>query len=65
MSLKAFHILFITAAVTLMLIFSWWAIDNFSENAHPGYLLAAVISLLIAVGLGIYEYFFIKKTKTF
>ena len=65
MSIKAFHILFITAAAALMLIFSWWAVYNFSQNAHAGYLLTAVGSLAIAAGLGVYEYFFIKKTKTF
>ena len=63
MSIKAFHILFITTAATLMLIFSWWAVYNFSQNAHAGYLLAAAGSLTIAIGLGVYEFFFIKKTK--
>ena len=56
MSLKHFHILFISVAVCLMLLMGMWAVNN----SAPG---AAVGSFLLAVGLVVYEYFFIKKIK--
>ena len=56
MSLKEFHVVFITASVLLSAGFAWWGI----VQSRP---LWAVLSVVAAVGLGMYEVYFMKKTR--
>ena len=65
MSLKAFHVIFITAASALAFGFGIWALKNYfgSEGAATD-LLLAIASFLSGVGLIIYERYFLKKFKS-
>lgn len=64
MSLKAFHLVFITAAVLLALGFGIWLLKGyFSPEGTAGDLIFGLLSLASAVGLIIYERYFLKKTK--
>lgn len=64
MSLKAFHLVFIVAAILLALCFSAWAlVGYFSQQGGTWELVAGIGSLLVAVGLIFYERYFLKKTK--
>jgi len=64
MSLKAFHLVFIVAAILLALGFAAWAlVGYFVQHAAVWELLAGIGSLLAAVGLVFYERYFLKKTK--
>lgn len=63
MSIKEFHILFISVAVICLAFFSGWAFYNYSRNPAANLLLMGIIALLLVISLCIYEYFFIKKTK--
>jgi hypothetical protein len=55
MSLRAFHVLFISAAVLLALGFGYWCLAE-----HP---VAAGASFVVAVALVGYETWFLRKTR--
>jgi len=64
MSLKAFHLIFITAAVLLALGCAAWGLKHyFSAGGGAGDLLLGLGSLVVAVGLVLYERYFLKKLK--
>ena len=64
MSLKAFHLVFIVASIMLALGFGAWALVNyFSPPGGLRFLVAGIASLVIALGLVVYEIYFLKKTK--
>jgi hypothetical protein len=55
MSLRAFHVLFISASVLLALGMAWWCVP-----ARP---VGAAAAVGVAVGLVAYEAWFLRKTK--
>jgi hypothetical protein len=64
MSLKAFHVVFITAASALCCGVGIWALLGYrSPEGSPGDLWMGVGALAVAVGLLVYEGFFIRKLK--
>ena len=64
MSLKTFHIVFISASILLALGIGGWALDNYSApGGTRGDLLAGLGSLAVAVALAVYGVYFLKKLK--
>ncbi len=63
MSLKTFHLVFITAAVLLAFGFSVWLAKNFFSGGGALNLLSALVSFGAGVGLIFYELYFLKKTR--
>jgi len=64
MSLKAFHLLFIIAAILLALGFGVWELKSYWSPDGQGRDLALGLgSLAAAVALVIYERYFVKKLK--
>jgi hypothetical protein len=64
MSLKTFHLIFITAASALAVGFGVWLIRNyFSDEGRIRELIGGLVSFAAAVGLILYERYFLKKTK--
>jgi len=63
MSLKAFHVIFITAASLLAFGFGTWMLRAYQAEGVQSDLIYGVGSLVVGVGLLIYEGFFIKKLK--
>jgi hypothetical protein len=64
MSLKAFHLIFITAAVLLALGCTVWGVKRyFSAGGGAWDLVFGICSLAVAVGLVLYERYFLKKLK--
>ncbi len=63
MSLKTFHILFITCAILSSLAMTWWAVAQLKESGGAEFVMSALTSFALAVGLTVYEINFIKKTK--
>jgi phosphotransferase system glucose/maltose/N-acetylglucosamine-specific IIC component len=55
MSLRAFHVLFISAAILLALGVAWWCLP-----AHTGW---AAVSAAVACALVAYETWFLRKTR--
>ena len=64
MSLKAFHLVFITAASMLCFGFGGWLLREYrSPEGATSDLVWAVLSLTVGVALLVYEGFFLKKLK--
>ncbi len=64
MSLKAFHVLFITAAILLAFAFGAWLIREYrSPEGDTSHLICAVCSIAVGFGLIVYERYVLKKLK--
>jgi len=65
MSLKAFHVVFITAASALAFGFGVWLLREYRapEGGATSDLVWAVASMVVGAGLLVYEGFFLKKLK--
>lgn len=63
MSLKAFHVLFITASIVLATGFGIWAIRDFTRSAEPGSIVAGVLSLIGAAALLWYGRWVLRKLE--
>jgi hypothetical protein len=63
MSLKAFHVIFITAASLLAFGFGVWMLRAYDAEGVKSDLIYGVSSLVVGMGLLIYEGFFLKKLK--
>jgi membrane protein DedA with SNARE-associated domain len=64
MSLKAFHVVFVTSAVLLSLFMCGWFIhEYFTHDQHAMDLLFGILSAAGAVALLIYGRYFLRKLK--
>ena len=63
MSLKAFHIIFVTVSMLLAGGFAIWAIRQYQLTGDTGLLIGAVISGLLFIALGVYGRWFLRKLK--
>ena len=63
MSLKTFHVIFITAASALCFGFGLWMLRDYRAEGGAANLWMGVGSLVCAVGLLVYERYFLKKLK--
>jgi hypothetical protein len=63
MSLKAFHLIFITAASLLAFGFGWWMLRAYADSGMKADQIYGVSSLCVGVALLVYEVIFIKKLK--
>ena len=66
MSLKAFHVIFISAAVVLAVWLGLWAWDQRQASAGSGgggWLALTFGSFAAACGLVVYEVWFLRKTR--
>ena len=63
MSLKAFHIVFVTTAVVLCVGFGIWAIRKYQTHGDTLSVVAGIGSLVGAVVLVLYGRWFLRKLK--
>jgi len=63
MSLKTFHIVFVTVSVLLMLVIAAWNFGNYRDNGTTSDLTWGVVSVVAAVGLLVYGKVFLRKFK--
>lgn len=63
MSLKAFHVLFITLAVLMVLGCGAGALTSYLESGANFYLVAAIGALTGALAMAGWEVWFIRKSK--
>ena len=63
MSLKAFHVIFITAAVLLAFGFGAWMLNVYKDSQAASDFNLGVGSLVVGVALVVYEVYFLRKLK--
>ena len=63
MSLKAFHIVFVTASIMLALFFGIWSLKNYFQGGALSDLWYGAGSLVVCVALIFYERYVLKKLK--
>ena len=63
MSLKAFHLVFVTVSAILGLGFGAWAIADYRRSGSAGSLWSGVGSLVGTVALIVYGRWFLRKLK--
>jgi hypothetical protein len=63
MSLKAFHILFVTVSTLLAVWFTVWSFTHYGAGAGTLYLVSGIGGCLLVIGLPIYGVWFLKKMK--
>ena len=63
MTLKAFHVVFVTASVLLAFGFAVWCFEAVPDPG-TGRLVAGAASVLIGLGLVAYEAWFLKKMRS-
>jgi hypothetical protein len=64
MSLKSFHVVFISASALLAFFFAVWCLAApAGEPLDGGHLAAATVSALVGIGLCFYEAWFLRKMK--
>ena len=63
MSLKAFHIVFVTASILLALLFGIWSLVSYCQEGSLKDLLFGIGSLVVGVALVFYEKYALKKLK--
>ena len=64
-SLKEFHLVFITVSIFLALGFAYWGFAQYNQLGGGVYIGASILSFIAALGLVIYEIRFIRKTKAY
>jgi hypothetical protein len=63
MSLKAFHLVFVTVTTMLSFVVAGWAVMQFLDTRHAGYLAAAAGALACGAAMVYYGKVFLKKFK--
>lgn len=63
MSLKAFHLIFITASSALAFGFGVWLFRSYLAEGQTLHLLASLGSFAVGIALLAYERYFLRKTK--
>ena len=63
MSLKAFHIFFITISVLLCFGFGAWCLESEYAKGQPAYAITGYVSFALGVALVVYEILFLRKFK--
>lgn len=63
MSLKAFHVFFVTIATLMAAGFGLWAIQQYSATGSGADLLMTILALAATISLPVYGVWFLKKLK--
>ena len=63
MSLKNFHILFISVSVVLAIGFGAWSVYTHTQESGTAWLVMGVLSLGVGVALVVYGFWFLQKIK--
>ena len=64
MSLKAFHIVFVTASSLLSFVFAGWALHAHTATAKTSFLVVGLLSAAFGVLLIVYGFWFWRKIRT-
>lgn len=63
MSLKAFHVFFITLSILMLLMVGGWCFNNYRDGGAAGYLGGAGLCVTGCLMLAVYGRYFLRKFK--
>ena len=63
MSLKAFHIVFVTASILLAFGFGVWSLLDYRDHGNTAELVGGLVSVLVGFALIIYAKAILRKLK--
>ena len=63
MSLKSFHIVFVSCVVLLAFFFGVWLLDTYRASGQPGPLIGGIASILAGLGMIWYGRVVLRKLK--
>ena len=63
MSLKVFHLVFITLSTLLAWMFGVWCVWSHTQSPNSGLLMMGMVSFVTGAGLIVYERWFVRKMK--
>ena len=61
MSLKSFHLIFITIVSLFTIFFGYWCYNEWSLYNEIKYIIFSILSIFLCVGLMIYSKWFLKE----
>ena len=63
MNLRWFHALLILLSAALAVLFGVWCLAQYGRGGGAGTVLAAVVAFAAAIGLVVYDSWFLRKTR--
>ena len=64
MNLRVVHAGLILMSAALAVLFGVWCLGQYGRESGVGMLAAAIVSFAVAVGLLVYDSWFLRKTRT-
>ncbi len=64
MNLRLVHAVLILLSAALAVLFGVWCLGQYSRDDQSVNLVAAIASFVVAVGLVVYDSWFLRKTRT-
>jgi hypothetical protein len=64
MNLRWFHAVLILLSAALAVVFGVWCVAQYGRGGGAGSVLAAAAAFAVAIGLVIYDSWFLRKTRT-
>jgi hypothetical protein len=64
MNLRWFHAVLILLSAALAVLFGVWCLGQYGREQGIGSLAAAITAFAVAVGLIVYDSWFLRKTRT-
>jgi hypothetical protein len=63
MNLRWFHALLILLSAALAVVFGVWCVAQYGRGGGTGSVLAAAAAFAVAIGLVLYDSWFLRKTR--
>ena len=63
MNLRLVHATLIFLSAALAVVFGVWCLDLYRQDGGAGYLLGAIASFAVSLGLIVYDSWFLRKTR--
>ena len=64
MNLRLVHAVLILLSAALAVLFGVWCLGQYARDDQSVSLIAGIVSFVVAVGLVVYDSWFLRKTRT-
>ena len=64
MNLRMVHAALILISAALAVVFGVWCLGLYARDSTSSSLVAAIVSFVLAIGLVVYDSWFLRKTRT-